>query len=399
MSQEPLSHSPDLKRLRDEGYFVQIRGGFLLLRDVPYVDANKRVRTGMLISSLALAGEVAQRPDTHVVYFDGDYPCTADGVPIAQISHQSAEMNLGNGIAAKHSFSSKPDAGYRDYYEKMTTYAAILCGPATVLRPGVTPRTFAGPEPGDDNEVFNYTETASDRAGVGALTERLVGEKLLIIGLGGTGSYILDLTAKTPAREIRLIDGDEFLQHNAFRAPGAPSLDELRDAPKKVDYYKAIYSRMHRGIIAHSVDIGADNLHLLEGVTFAFLCLDGGAPKRHVIEWLEARNVPFIDVGMGLELVDGSLGGILRVTASTPAKRDHVRKGRISFAGGHEEDDLYASNIQVADLNALNATLAVIKWKKIRGFYRDLEQEHHCTYTTDGNLIINGDFANAVPTT
>jgi hypothetical protein len=396
MSQEPLSRSPDLKRLRDEGYFVQIRGGFLLLRDVPYVDAQKRVRTGALISSLALAGEVATRPDTHVVYFDGDYPCMASGTPIEQIRHQSGHMNLGNGLVAKHSFSSKPDGGYKDYFEKMSTYAAILAGPATVLKPSATPRTFAAPEPGDENDVFNYTETASDRAGVGALTERLAGDRLVIIGLGGSGSYILDLTAKTPVQEIRLIDGDEFLQHNAFRAPGAPSLEQLREAPKKVEYYKAIYSSMHRGIVAHAVDIGADNLHLLEGATFAFVCIDGGETKRLVFEWLEARNIPFVDVGMGLELADGSLGGILRVTASTPAKRDHV-PARISF-GGEDEDDLYASNIQVADLNALSATLAVIKWKKIRDFYRDLEREHHCTYTTDGNIIINGDLADAAST-
>lgn len=376
---------------------MQIRGGLLLLREVPYVDAQKRVRTGTLISNLALAGEVAQRPDTHVVYFDGDYPCMATGAPIEQIRHGSQEINLGGGIIARHSFSSKPDAGYPDYYAKMTTYAAILCGPAAVLKPGVTPRTFAAPEAGDDGDIFNYTETASDRAGLGALTERLAGERLAIIGLGGTGAYVLDLVAKTPAQEIRLIDGDEFLQHNAFRAPGAPSLEELRGAPKKVDYYKAIYSRMHRGVTAHAVPIGADNLHLLEGATFVFLCLDGGAAKKLVVDWLEARDIPFVDAGMGLELVEGSLGGILRVTASTPGKRDHV-KGRISFAAGGG-DDLYASNIQVADLNALNATLAVIKWKKIRGFYRDLEREHQCTYTTDGNMIVNGDLADAVPTT
>ena len=99
----------------------------------------------------------------------------------------------------------------------------------------------------------------------------------------------------------------------------------------------------------------------------------------------------FVDVGMGLELDEGSLGGILRVTASTPEKRDHARQ-RISFVGGGAKD-IYASNIQVADLNALNAVLAVVKWKKIRGFYRDLEREHHCTYTTDGNMLINGDLA------
>ena len=94
---------------------------------------------------------------------------------------------------------------------------------------------------------------------------------------------------------------------------------------------------------------------------------------------------------MGLEPpVDGSLGGILRVTTSTPEKRDHFHDGRVAFAGGGEKD-IYSSNIQVADLNALNAVMAVIKWKKIRGFYRDLERELHSTYTTDVNMVVNGD--------
>ena len=80
MSQKPLSLSPDLKRLRDEGYFVQIRGGFLVMRDVPYVDEHRQVRMGALISSLTLAGDVARVPDTHVAYFDGDYPCDTDEI-------------------------------------------------------------------------------------------------------------------------------------------------------------------------------------------------------------------------------------------------------------------------------------------------------------------------------
>jgi hypothetical protein len=109
-----------------------------------------------------------------------------------------------------------------------------------------------------------------------------------------------------------------------------------------------------------------------------------------VIDKLEGIGASFIDVGMGLQLDDGSLGGILRITASTPAKRDHIHAGRIDFSDDKGED-LYATNIQVADLNALNAVMAVIKWKKLRGFYRDLEGEHHCTYTTDGNLLLNGD--------
>lgn len=238
--------------------------------------------------------------------------------------------------------------------------------------------------------MFNYIDTASDRVGIGALSAKFEDEIISVIGTGGTGGYILDLVAKTPVREIRLFDADEFLQHNAFRAPGAPSLEELREAPKKVDYLKSIYSRMHRGIVVHSVKLEQANVELLNGTTFAFISMDAGEDKRAVVEKLEALGVPFVDVGMGLELVDGSLGGILRVTASTPKKREHVHAGRISFAGGGERD-VYASNIQVADLNALNAALAVIKWKKLRGFYRDLDREHHSTYTTDGNLLLNSD--------
>lgn len=389
MSPRPISLSPDLKRLRDEGYFVEVRGGLLLLREVPYVDTQRRVRTGTLVSELTLAGDVTCPPETHVIHFDGDFPCRPDGSRIQGIAHQSSRRDLGHGVAVSHSFSSKPSGGYTDYHHKMTTYASILAGPATTLRPGISARVFPEPDEADDS-IFNYTETASDRAGIGALTQRLASDRIAIIGLGGTGSYVLDLTAKTPVREIHLFDGDDFLQHNAFRAPGAPTLEELRDAPRKVDYLAAIYSRMRRGIVPHAEALTEANLHLLDEVTFAFICMDAGPAKRAIVAKLEAIGVSFVDVGMGLELVDGSLGGILRVTASTSTKREHVHQGRINFEGGAEQD-IYASNIQVADLNALNAALAVIKWKKIRGFYRDLEAEHHCTYTTDGNMLLNGE--------
>lgn len=387
MSRALFKASPDLARLREEGYFMQVVGGYLVMREVPYVDNERRVRRGTLISSLALAGDVTARPDTHVMMFDGVYPCTAKGKPIQAISNQSLRQELGHGLISQHSFSSKPDVGfYADYHEKMTTYARILSGPAKTLDASASARVFRTPEP-EEESVFNYTETASDRVGIGALTARLETETIAIIGLGGSGSYVLDFVAKTPVREIRLFDGDEFLQHNAFRAPGAPSIEELREAPKKVDYLAGIYGRMRRGIVPHPIPITVDNLALLDGVTFAFLCLDAGEAKRLVVEKLEAVGASFVDCGMGLELTDGSLGGILRVTASTPAARDRIHR-HVSFAGGGAED-VYASNIQVADLNAHNAILAVIKWKKLRGFYRDLEGELHSTYTTDGNLLLN----------
>jgi len=387
MSHELFNRSPDLKRLRDEGYYIEKVGGFLVMREVPYVDSHKRIQMGALITSLCLAGEVTQKPDNHQLHFAGDVPCHADGSPISL--GRRAGNTVAAGLTAKLTFSSKPDGGYTDYFHKMTTYATILSGPAATIDPKATPKVFRTPEP-EEESVFQYTETASDRVGVGGLTKRLAGDRVAIIGLGGTGGYVLDAVAKTPVAEIRLFDNDIFLQHNAFRAPGAPSIDEIRRLVPKVEYFRRIYSRMHKGIVAHQCNLSSENIQLLDRVTFAFLCMDAGQAKRAVVEKLESIDASFVDVGMGLELDDESLGGILRVTASTPAKREHVHSGRISFAGGGEEE-IYASNIQVADLNALNAMLAVIKWKKIRGFYRDLEQEHHCTYTTDGNMLINGD--------
>lgn len=391
MSLQLINRNPDLKRLVDEGFLIQVKGGLLLMQEVPYVNPQKQVRFGTLVSSLALAGDVTQPPDTHVVHFIGELPCNADGNPLSAVINQSRDFPLSNGLVAKHMFSSKPPGGYPNYYEKMKTYATILAGHAAVVRPGVRSAVTRLPEEEEQEEcVFNYVETASDRVGIGSLTELLKQERVAIIGLGGTGSYVLDLVAKTPVREIRLFDGDEFLQHNAFRAPGAPTIDELRTVPKKVEYFKETYSRMHRGIQSHPTRVDATTLHLLEGITFAFICIDGGEAKKVIVEKLEAMGVPFIDVGMGLELTDGSLGGIVRMTVSTPEKWGHVHNGRISF-GDSGGQDLYSSNIQVADLNALNGVLAVIKWKKIRGFYRDLEKEHHCTYTTDGNMLLNCD--------
>jgi len=239
--------------------------------------------------------------------------------------------------------------------------------------------------------VFNYIDTASSRAEINVVNRKLELGKIGIVGLGGTGSYVLDLVSKTLVREICLFDGDKFLQHNAFRSPGASSVEELKEKPKKVFYLKSKYSKMHRNIVANDCYIDASNVDWLKGMDFVFLCLDRGEAKRLIVEKLELFGTPFIDVGMGVELVNDSLHGVMRITTSTVKKREHVWcKNRIPFSDSDGNNE-YSKNIQIADLNALNATLAVIKWKKLFGFYKDLENEYFSTYTIDGNLLLNED--------
>lgn len=392
MSQPLISRNPDLLRLQEEGYDVAIVAGHLVLRNVPYVTAERTVARGWLVSTLTLAGDRTQRPDTHVAMLAGQMPCDRSGAPLSRILLGSCFQQLGPGLSVDHSFSSKPAVGYyADYHEKMTTYAAILANEAAALDPDSTARTRCVVANDDPHGSFVYLDTATTRAGIGEVSLKLMGERVAIVGLGGTGSYVLDQVAKTPVDRIDLFDPDDLLQHNAFRAPGAASLEELGERPKKVEHFAKVYSRMHRHIVPHVARLDADNLHLLSDATFVFLCLDAGDAKAAVIAELERLDLPFVDVGMGLHLIDGALVGQLRVTTSTPGMREQVRsKGRIPLMGDGL-DDVYARNIQVADLNMVNAGLAVMRWKRLRGFYRDLEDEHFSLFTLDGNHLLNED--------
>ena len=385
-----IGHSPDLKRLVEDGYELEVRSGHLLLHHVPYVSADRRVKFGILVSELSLAGEGTTRPGTHVAMFVGEMPCNAHGNRLESIFHSAKHRDLGGGLVINFSFSSKPPEGYLDYYHKLTTYEAIISGPAQQLEPLATARTFSVLEPVEEDSVFHYADTASSRAGIGAETDRLRIGPVGIVGLGGTGSYILDLVAKTPVSEIHLFDSDLLGQHNAFRSPGAPSIEVLRAMPSKAVFFQDIYSQMRRNIFVHP-HIDEETVESLRGMEFVFIAIDKGSARQLLVDRLEEWGIPFIDVGMGVVEAAGSLLGQLRVTLSSVASRALVRP-TLPMAEADVDAD-YARNIQIADLNALNAALAVIKWKKFLGFYVDLESEHTAIYQIDGNHLLNEDRA------
>lgn len=389
MSRQLISRNADLKALEEGGYEVAVKSGHLVISNVPYVNANREVKLGTLVSVLQTNGGETMAPSDHKAYFVGEHPCDHNGKTLEGIRHSSKRQSLGKDITVDHMFSAKPKEGYRDYEHKMTTYVEMIASPARKIDPTADARTYVVADSDEPDPVFNYQDTASTRAGIGGLSEKLAMNKVAIVGLGGTGSYVLDLLAKTPIRELHLIDGDDFLQHNAFRSPGAPSIETLRERNKKVDYFAALYAPMRKGIVPHPVYLDESNVDLLNEMDFVFVCVDSGAAKRPAVEHLEEQGTPFIDVGMGIEMGDDALVGVLRVTLSTAEQREPLRR-RVGM-GEADVDDAYATNIQVADLNALNATLAVIRWKKLVGFYADFEGEHSSNYTIDGNTINNMD--------
>jgi hypothetical protein len=387
-----ISRNPDLLRLQNDGYTVEIvhkTGLHLLVHDVPYLSAQKDVLRGTLVCPIFLKENgLTNAPANHQAWFIGEHPCTMDGVPIPGIVHSSNRNDMGDGIVTDHGFSTKPPVTgvYPDYHAKMSHYVNVISAPAQHVDSDATAKLHK-PILTTDDSVFLYADTASTRAGIGALAGRLSPLRIAIVGLGGTGSFILDQVAKTHVREIHLFDGDTFYSHNAYRAPGATSIAELQFAESKVLRYSRIYSSMRRGVVPHAEFVTEENVEQLAEFDFVFIGVDKGAVRELIAKVLISRGVPFIDVGMHIQMTKdaSALVGQVRTTLCSPQKHDHFAR-RVPTDDTLIEND-YSMNIQVTELNALNAIMAVIRWKKYFGIYDDRMQEHESVYAINTHMI------------
>jgi hypothetical protein len=332
------------------------------------------------------------------VWWTGDYPCFANGTPIEALRNEDGTRELFPGCLIKHRFSNKPDgySNFPDHYTKLTHYAMLIQAQVKALDSsmdarGVTPSSAtsnAATAIGDTPSPFVYADSASARAAIQTVSARLAGFTIGIVGLGGTGSYILDQIAKTPVGAIHLFDGDEFLQHNAFRTPGAVKESDFAGKPNKADFFRNRYEVMHQGIVSHPTYIDESNAHLLDQMDFVFLCVDRGRSRELVVRRLLARQIDFIDVGMNLHLApDGSkLIGTCRVTLATRNSNSHLSD--YVPMDDDEDDAVYHQNIQIADMNAINAQLAVMKWKQCCGFYEDNFGSHNLTFSVNTMSLV-----------
>ena len=50
MSAVAISLNPDLKRLQDEGYELEVRDGYAIVRNVPYLDSSRTIQRGALVA-------------------------------------------------------------------------------------------------------------------------------------------------------------------------------------------------------------------------------------------------------------------------------------------------------------------------------------------------------------
>ncbi|QTV06743.1 ThiF family adenylyltransferase [Faecalibacter bovis] len=377
MLQQLINRNMDIERLATEGYSVNFIDGHLVLEHIPYVNQDKQIKWGALVAPLNLKDDYTLDPPTdHVINFMGEFPCDNEGNRINGIL-LGENIDLSSNLKTNYSFSNKPPEGFTNYYDKFIHYTKIISQYAQEIDAKCKPnlgKPFKLFEKSSAINNLKYYDTNSLRARIYKLNERFNEMRIGIVGLGGSGSYILDFIAKTNVSEIHLYDDDIFCSHNSFRAPGAPEVELLHSQTLKIDYLESVYSRMHQGIKKHPTKINSVNIHELKNLDFVFLSIDTIPVRQNIIEYLKTNQIPFIDVGIGINQQGEQLSVMARVSLNQGNDPNNTIENP-----EHDLNEIYKSNIQIAEINALNACLAVIKWKQFYGFYTN----------SQGNYVTN----------
>jgi hypothetical protein len=397
MFQRLVSHNEDLARLVDKGYAVAFHvSNYLVVRDIPYLDEAGDLHWGAIVTTLEFLDQDRVKPANHEIFFAGSHPHELAGSPIANLGGGATSVPLAGDafqdVVVQRSFSNKPKPNgvfrdFVDFFEKIESYVSIISGPA-MERHGVTPLTGKSVADEIEDPIFKFRDTLTNRAEIGELAAKFEDEVIAIIGLGGTGSYVLDYLVRTRVKSIRGFDGDKFHVHNAFRAPGRTSEGEF-DKPKALVMQER-YENFRHGLTLKSMMIDETSANEFDGVTFAFVCVDKGSSRARIFDLLISLGIPFIDVGMGLRKKPQGLTGSMRVTQFLPERAAAVRNRQFASEVDEPENE-YRANVQIAELNALNASLAVVKYKQLRGFYRDDIPTDHLIFNVPEQKTYVGD--------
>jgi hypothetical protein len=365
---ELANHNDDIRRLLEKGYALRVDRAHLVVRDITYLDEQRALQVGAIVAKLEFIDRYRVKQVDHQIYFAGSIPCELDGQPIRNLGGGQSNIELSKtDVVVQRSFSNKPEGGFANVFDKIEHYVRLIAGPAMEMYGG-NPLTFGVDNEAIEHSVFKLHDTLTSRAELGDLAAKFKDEVIAIIGLGGTGSYLLDFFVKTPVKEIRAFDGDAYYVHNAFRSPG--QLNEIELGAGKAEIYRRRYENFRTGLIIKRKYIDCSSSADFEGVTFAFICVDKGSARAEIFDLLIGLKIPFIDVGMGLNRKRGALSGAIRTTYYSAEKAAEVREMQLAETVDAPED-IYRGNVQIAELNALNASIAMIRYKQLRGFYSD----------------------------
>ena len=365
------SHNPFVQDLEEQGYLLDFVGGYLLIYGLPYLNERGELAYGDWASPVEqLVDRVVDAPKDHQALFRGGRPHDQSGRPL-RLGGGPSKVKIADNFETDNSFSYKlldavgEKRSYSSFEEKVQTYLDTITGPALAAFPGATPLRGIEVKAREQGTPLRFPDTLSSRYHMNDVSRLLAGKKVAIIGLGGTGAYILDFIARTHLAQIALFDDDKVHVHTIFRIPGfiPRAIGSL-----KVDALFQQYSNWHANITPIPERVTEANIESLKGFDFVFLAIDHGPSRILIANWLSTNGIPFVDCGMGLNRAPVGLNGAVRITGVDRVAYEATAR-TVFLPGADPEGGEYRKQGQIAELNALNATLAVIRFKQHFGIY------------------------------
>lgn len=162
-------------------------------------------------------------------------------------------------------------------------------------------------------------------------------KRILVVGCGGLGGYIIEMLARIGVGAIRAVDGDSFDETNLNR--------QLLSLPKVLGQPKAEIAALR--IAEVNPDVKAESCHtffdesnaekLISGCDLVMDALDNIESRRILAAWCEKLGVP---------LVYGAISG-------------WVAQAAVSLPGDNFIEKLYPSGVEISDKSALSFTPAI----------------------------------------
>jgi hypothetical protein len=162
---------------------VAIDSGYLVVRDISYLDAQRQLQWGAFVAKLEFIDKLTVGQDDHQVWFAGSAPHGLDGKPIPNLGGGPTSLPLGDGsrdVLVQRRFSNKPTAAgkFTDFFEKIESYLTIISGPAMELH-NANPFTFRTQET-IPASMFKVHDTLTSRAEITDLSAKFADDVVAI---------------------------------------------------------------------------------------------------------------------------------------------------------------------------------------------------------------------------
>ena len=98
----------------EKGYAVAFDTNYLVVRDIPYLDDQKRLQIGAIVTKLIFVDNERVIQDDHQIFFAGSIPHSLDGKPIPNLGDGPTQLTLSEAsadVVVQRSFSNKPRTG------------------------------------------------------------------------------------------------------------------------------------------------------------------------------------------------------------------------------------------------------------------------------------------------